>query len=83
MAKAIMQQGQLSRLTDMELIVHVDEARYLSPLIGELAKRLEAIIKSDARDDYNGQASCPVCEASLLVDFDDANKLFNIKPQRQ
>lgn len=75
--------GQLKRLSDWELIAHIDEARHLSPIIGELASRLEQCLKSDARDDYNSRAECPVCKADLLIEFDEGNKLFEVKPQRQ
>lgn len=80
---SVISEGALSRLTDEELLSHVDDRRHLSPIIAELAKRLEALLESDRRDDYNNRAECPVCQATLHVDFDQANNLFNVKPWKE
>lgn len=56
-----------NHLTDDELLRHIDLARHHSPIIEELAKRLE----SSQTGDDSGTKKCPVCEAQVRVGYDD------------
>lgn len=55
----------LSHLTNAELLRHIDAKRYRSPLIDELASRLET-----ATDPFADVNECPVCGATITIDVD-------------
>lgn len=69
-----------SHLTNDEFLLSIDDKRYQSPVIKELCRRLEqADAETAIREDANHRAECPVCEAGLLVEYDDGNGLFDLK----
>lgn len=69
-----------SNYTYEELLAKADKAIPYSPLIAELCNRLEEA--SQISPDANPRAECPACEAALLIDYDEANKLFEVKLQK-
>ena len=70
-------------LTDVELLNQLDSKRHHSPIVNELCNRLEAknlnekMIESIEKSD-NSKVDCPICLASLTVDFDDANCMLGL-----
>ena len=58
-----------SHLTDDELLRMVDDARPKSPLIEELATRLEKTVKAEKSGTW--AHDCPVCEAALNCTLND------------
>ena len=79
---AKLSEGQLYRLTDDELLAHLEERSHMSPVIGELTRRMRLLMDEDRKTDYNSQSECPVCQASLHIDFDESNRLFEVKAVR-
>lgn len=72
-----------SNLSDEEFLLDIDDKRYQSPVIKELCRRLELL--NNARgiaEDTNHRSECPVCEAGLIVDYDEGNSLFDLKVDR-
>ena len=70
---------QLSHLTTPELLHLLDYKRPLSPIIGELCKRLE---KADEDEGMNHRVECPVCQSALEVEPDYGNSVYHIKVDR-
>jgi len=67
-----------SNLNDAELLCQVEAAREQSPVIEELAKRLEK--QTTGFNESTGhRVACPVCEVPLKADFDDANNMFTLE----
>lgn len=66
-----------SNLTDDELLSRIDEARQHSPIIDELASRLEK--KERINNQTNTRVECPVCEAALEADLDEGNNIFTLE----
>lgn len=75
-----MSAARLRNYTDAELINSLDEARHLSPVIGELCNRLEACGQHEPASSLN--AECPVCAADLEADFDTANDILTLRIQK-
>lgn len=71
-------EAALLNLTDDELIRVLDYNRQYSKVIDELCKRLEKNIK-DNDVNINPKVECPVCLASLKVEIDTNNNIFDIK----
>jgi len=66
----------IKNLENSELLRMLDDIKHHSPIILELCNRL-----NDAEINLvnvNMRVECPVCRAGLIVDFDEANSLFNI-----
>lgn len=63
--------------TNEELLVNIDDKRRYSPLIDELALRLEKEIVNMA--EVNHKVECPVCSAQLEADLDLGNGMFTIQ----
>lgn len=59
--------------------IGLDKGEY-SPLIQELAQRLDA--KTSIDSEANHRVECPVCEAVLVADYDQGNNMFEIKADR-
>lgn len=72
-----------ANLSDDELLRQVEEARAHSPIVEELAKRLEATNGNHVSLDANHRVECPVCEAQLSADYDDGNNLFSLELLQQ
>jgi len=70
---------KFSNYTTEELLSLIDEKRAQSPLVDELATRLEASVASNVLEDSNHRVHCPVCEAALEADYDTGNSMFTIK----
>lgn len=68
-------------LTDDELLKKVDEARTASPLIEALAARLEIHMTRQGMDEMLSELPCPVCEAPLLISYDEDTSEFTIKKE--
>jgi hypothetical protein len=68
-----------TNLPDADLIRQLEEARLHSPIIEELCLRLE--VKPPEYDGYQTSVTCPVCEASLNVKEDNADKTFSLETQ--
>lgn len=66
-----------SNLTDDELLSRIDEARQHSPIIDELASRLEK--KERINNQTNARVECPVCKAALEADLDEDNNIFTLE----
>ena len=70
-----------SSLTDFELLFKVDEARTKSPIIEELARRLESRPVASLHDINNFEALCPSCETVLRVRVSQTGDDFELKAQ--
>ena len=69
-------------LTDGELLRKLNERdRSASPLLHELCNRLEEYMDRDNEENTSLKlrTHCPVCEASLVADFDTSNDVFDLK----
>ena len=70
-------------LSDEEFLLNMDEYVQYSPVLHEFARRLQKLIDSSViPSDANHRASCPVCLAGLIVDYDEGNTLFNLKIEK-
>jgi predicted ATPase len=65
---------------DEELVNIGLEKGEFSPLIQELAQRLDA--KTSIDSGANHRVECPVCEAALVADYDQGNNMFEVKVDR-
>jgi hypothetical protein len=70
---------QYRHLTDSELLFKVGEACLYSPIIAELARRLDLKNPYDYTQPPITQASCPSCESVLELGFDELNECFTIR----
>ena len=61
-----------------ELLRLVEDRRDKSPIIDELCNRLENT-EASILPDSNRRVECPICEAELEADYDEANTMFTIK----
>lgn len=66
-----------ARLTTAELLVQVDSIRDKSPIIEELALRLEQGVGINDESGHN--VTCPVCKAQLEADYDSGNDMFTLR----
>lgn len=66
-------------LTDAEFLSLISESRSHSPVIESLCLRLEEAISTKEQPPASDKAECPVCEATLQVDFDTENEIYNLK----
>lgn len=66
-----------ANLTNAELLVQIDSIRDKSPIIEELAHRLEQGVGIDDESGHN--VTCPVCEAQLEADYDSGNDMFTLQ----
>lgn len=60
----------LEHLNNQEYLSRLADARLHSPVIEELAARLEKVIESSPEKLNGGLTHCPICEAQLKVDID-------------
>ncbi|OHD22914.1 MAG: hypothetical protein A2Y38_19810 [Spirochaetes bacterium GWB1_59_5] len=70
-----------SNLTDDEFLGQVDDARSKSPIIDELATRLEKANRQRVPEDSDTRVDCPVCEASLVVSYDETTNRFKAETE--
>jgi len=71
--------AQLKNFTNQELIHHLDERKYHSPILVELVQRLQRV--EDAETDLAeiaDKVECPICMAGLQADIDWGNKMFTL-----
>lgn len=66
--------SRLRHLEDDELLLHLEDVRHLSPIIGELCLRLEKLIQQETP--VTARAECPVCRADLRADWDAGNEIL-------
>ncbi len=66
----------MRNMADGELLLHLDDARYHSPIIGELCRRLDGLMHAEPA---RARAECPVCQADLRADYDFANEILELK----
>lgn len=66
-----------SHLTDEELLRHISNFKHHSPIIEELAQRLEKEIV-EIVEDANHTVKCPVCKAVLEADYDPGENKFTL-----
>lgn len=71
-------------LSNFELLRYISEARYQSPIVGELANRLECCIREDLEKDSDNNwgmsvVKCPCCEATLIAETDDAGTTLQVE----
>lgn len=74
-----MRHTKYSNLTDEELLNKIDDARQHSPIIDELAGRLEKLDRTN--NETNTRVECPVCEAKLEAGLDEDNNIFTLELQ--
>lgn len=68
-----------SHLDDLELLSQFDDKAAVSPIIKELCDRLEKhVAPRDPYKDTDERVECPVCEAKLTVEHDEADNLFTL-----
>lgn len=66
----------MRNLQNDELLRNLDDVRHLSPVIGELCRRLE---EQDKEIHADGTAECPVCQASLRADYDTYSEILTLQ----
>lgn len=74
-----MRHTKYSNLTDEEFLSKIDNARQHSPIIDELAGRLEKLDRTN--NETNTRVECPVCEAKLEAGLDEDNNIFTLELQ--
>lgn len=75
-----MAQTKFNHLINEELLsVALERDRSGSDLLQELINRLEKLDKVESREGVNTKVECPCCEASLDIDFDPHNNLYEVK----
>lgn len=72
----------LTRMSDQELLVALDDKRPHSPILNLLLERIEAGLGVQVMANANHRVECPVCMAQLEVDYDEGNTLFNLRIDR-
>ena len=72
--------SMMANMQDDELALALEDAAAHSPVIAELVKRLTG--REQYFGDMNHKVECPVCQAALEVDPDEANQLFNLKVEK-
>ena len=73
-----------THLTDQEFLVALDDVRHYSPVIKELARRLEARSETEAAlAGAHHRAECPICKGPLTVEYDVGNDLFELEIDKQ
>lgn len=68
-----------SNLTDEEFLNAIDGRKGASPIIDELIRRWQ--LRPHVSSNGDRRAECPVCEASLVVAYDEGNQLFQLELQ--
>jgi len=74
-----MRHTKYRNLTDEEFLNKIDNARQHSPIIDELAGRLEKLDRTN--NETNTRVECPVCEAKLEAGLDEDNNIFTLELQ--
>lgn len=70
---------KFTHLSDAEFLTHIQDVTPHSPIILELATRLEkATSGTFVRPGSNPRIECPVCMADLLVSYEEGNNLFDV-----
>jgi hypothetical protein len=69
--------SRLRHLEDDELLLHLEDVRHQSPIIGELCQRLEKLLRQETP--VTAQAECPVCQADLRADWDAVNEILYLQ----
>jgi hypothetical protein len=67
----------MRHLENDELLLQLEVVRYQSPIIGELCRRLEELLKEEPP--ASAQAECPVCQADLRADYDVNNEILSLQ----
>lgn len=73
-----MRHTKYANLSDDELLSQVEEAREHSPIVEELAQRLERR-EVDVTTGANHNVECPVCGAELEANYDEGNNQFTLE----
>lgn len=68
-----------THLADEEFLNMMDDKMHKSPILAEFARRLNGKIENAPSNETNHRAECPVCMASLHVEYDAGNDLFEVK----
>jgi len=67
-------------LSDEEFLRQIDENRAYSPVISELATRLEkANNRISVQEDSEFQSECPVCESKLNIEYNKDQASFSLE----
>lgn len=69
--------SNLRHLTDPEFLLRLDDARHQSPIIGELCRRMEYLLRQEPT--AAAYAECPVCQANIRVDYDVSNEILSLQ----
>lgn len=69
----------LRNLSTDELLNLLEDKKHHSPIILELCNRLEKLDIDEVLKGVNCRSECPVCQATLIVDLDIGNKLYDLK----
>lgn len=64
--------SNLQNMTDDELLRQIDDLRAYSPIIDELAKRLDSVIKygKGVKQECDHESVCPVCKSKVVINID-------------
>lgn len=66
--------------TDLDALISLAESKGAnSPLIVELARRLDEQSKQKHDMESNTHVECPCCEAPLMVGYDDHNGIYSLE----
>lgn len=65
----------MRNMADEELLNHLDSQRNQSPVIGELCRRVEALL---VREPVEARHECPVCLADLEATYFEADGSLNL-----
>ena len=70
-----------SNLSNAELLLELESIRHHSPIIQELCVRLEEDELFGKETNMN--ASCPICQGELTVDYCKGNDIFNLTIRKE
>ncbi len=70
--------AMMMNMTTEELLNSLEDKRRHSPVIDILITRIEELMKGIPSAD-NHRSECPVCQADLIVDVDQANGLYKLR----
>ncbi len=66
-------------LSNEEFLVLLSYSRTYSPIVESLCNRIEELSLVKEQNVVSDKVECPICKASLRVDFDLDNEIYQLK----